>query len=100
MFLLTVEGEPRSVLFINLLVTFILISASRLSVRSLYLNLRRKKSSFSITKEKDKSEENVLIYGAGEAGNQLAQSLVSNSNFCVSGFIDDNLNQRINLLME
>ncbi len=92
MFLLTVEGEPRSVLFINLLVTFILISASRLSVRSLYLNLRRKKSSFSITKEKDKSEENVLIYGAGEAGNQLAQSLVSNSNFCVSGFIDDNLN--------
>ena len=33
---------------------------------------------------------NVFIYGAGEAGRQLANSLKKNSEFKVEGFLDDN----------
>ena len=37
------------------------------------------------------TKKNVLIYGAGEAGRQLAKSLENNSEFEVIGFLDDNL---------
>ena len=36
------------------------------------------------------SSKNILIYGAGEAGRQLAMSLKENSKFIVNGFLDDN----------
>lgn len=35
-------------------------------------------------------KKNVLIYGAGEAGRQLANSLKTNSKYKVIGFLDDN----------
>ncbi len=41
--------------------------------------------------EMDKaSETNVLIYGSGNAGNQLSHALAGNSNYRNVGFIDDN----------
>ena len=35
-------------------------------------------------------KKNVLVYGAGEAGKQLVNSLENNTEFNVVGFIDDN----------
>jgi len=35
------------------------------------------------------NKKNVLIYGAGEAGKQLANSLKKNPQFKVVGFLDD-----------
>ena len=35
-------------------------------------------------------KKNVMIYGAGEAGRQLASSLKKNKQFRVKGFFDDN----------
>ena len=42
------------------------------------------------TKIKTLSSKNILIYGAGEAGKQLAMSLKENPKFVVNGFLDDN----------
>ena len=36
-------------------------------------------------------KKNVLVYGAGEAGRQLVRSLQNNTEFKVSGFLDDNV---------
>ena len=35
-------------------------------------------------------KKNVLVYGAGEAGRQLVNSLENNTEFKVVGFLDDN----------
>ena len=36
------------------------------------------------------SKKNIIIYGAGQAGRQLAMSLKENSKYIVTGFLDDN----------
>ena len=36
------------------------------------------------------SKKNVLVYGAGEAGKQLVNSLKNNTEYKVVGFLDDN----------
>ena len=53
-------------------------------------------------KIKSPIKKKVLIYGAGEAGRQLANSLKTNPKFQVVGFIDDNkkLNKKILLKKE
>nr|WP_225867008.1 nucleoside-diphosphate sugar epimerase/dehydratase [Prochlorococcus marinus] len=38
---------------------------------------------------KNKNRKKVIIYGAGEAGAQLASSLIQDGRYCVEGFIDD-----------
>ena len=53
-------------------------------------------------------KKSVLIYGAGEAGKQLVNSLKTNTKFKVIGFLDDNkklhkkvlLNKKIYSLFE
>ena len=68
----------RSVPIIFGLCLVIFITFSRLAVRSYYSWLMNK--SFDI--------KNVLIYGAGSAGRQLAKSLIESSSSIVRGFID------------
>ena len=74
-----IQGIPRSIGIIQPILLFLAISASRISIKFLFL------SNFKKTKNKT----NVLIYGAGSAGRQLLTSLESNLEMKVVGFLDD-----------
>tara|TARA_B110000003_G_scaffold274078_1_gene313122 strand:- start:282 stop:2267 length:1986 start_codon:yes stop_codon:yes gene_type:complete len=76
-----VQGIPRSVIVLNILLSLLLICGIRVFGRwilSIFLNLL---GSFK--------SKNVLIYGAGEAGRQLSQSLFETDEFNLIGFLDD-----------
>src|SRR5210317_2491295 len=75
-----IQGIPRSIGIIQPILLFLAISASRISIKFLFL------SNF----KKSKNKTNVLIYGAGSAGRQLLTSLESNTEMKVVGFLDDN----------
>jgi FlaA1/EpsC-like NDP-sugar epimerase len=74
-----IQGIPRSIGVIQPILLFLGISASRVSIKFLFL------SNF----KKSKNKNNVLIYGAGSAGRQLLTSLESNLEMKVVGFLDD-----------
>ncbi len=77
-----VEGVPRTIGLIQPIVVFVLVGASRASARvwlgGLY-QLEVKKSSLP----------QVLIYGAGSAGRQLASGMANSHEMRVVGFVDD-----------
>jgi FlaA1/EpsC-like NDP-sugar epimerase len=74
-----IQGIPRSIGVIQPILLFLSISASRISIKFLYLtNFKKSKNKIS-----------VLIYGAGSAGRQLLTSLESNLEMRVVGFLDD-----------
>jgi FlaA1/EpsC-like NDP-sugar epimerase len=74
-----IKGIPRSIGIIQPILLFLSISATRVSIKFLFLsNLK-----------KTKNKTNVLIYGAGSAGRQLLTSLESNLEMKVAGFLDD-----------
>jgi len=74
-----IQGIPRSIGIIQPILLFLSISATRTSIKFLFL------SNF----KKSKNITNVLIYGAGSAGRQLLTSLESNLEMKVVGFLDD-----------
>jgi FlaA1/EpsC-like NDP-sugar epimerase len=74
-----IQGIPRSIGIIQPILLFLGISATRVSIKFLFL------SNF----KKSKNKNNVLIYGAGSAGRQLLTSLESNLEMKVVGFLDD-----------
>ena len=91
-FLTGVPGYPRSVILINWLVCLLFIFGSRMLVRSWL-------TSFYKTNDKRK---NVLIYGAGAAGVQLALALSHSYEMKPIAFVYDNISlqkHRINGLM-
>jgi FlaA1/EpsC-like NDP-sugar epimerase len=69
---------PRSIGLLHPIIITLLIIFSRVSIRVL-LNKR----------EKNLSSENVLIYGAGEAGRQLASTITFSKKMKLLGFLDD-----------
>jgi len=74
-----IQGIPRSIGVIQPILLFLSISATRVSIKFLFLsNLK-----------KSKNKTYVLIYGAGSAGRQLLTSLESNLEMKVVGFLDD-----------
>jgi FlaA1/EpsC-like NDP-sugar epimerase len=76
-FLAGVKGIPRSVMLINVMLSFIAIGGVRLFARKLLSN-------------KVKGNKNrVLIYGAGDAGVQLVSALANSSQHIPLGFVDD-----------
>ena len=75
-----IQGVPRSIGVIQPILLFLVISASRIFIKFLYL------SNF----KKSKNKTNVLIYGAGSAGRQLLTSLENSLEMNVVGFLDDN----------
>jgi FlaA1/EpsC-like NDP-sugar epimerase len=77
-----VEGVPRSIGIIQPMLLFFSIISSRLFVKFAL------GTSFSI---KTKSYKATLIYGAGSAGRQLADSLSTNIEYKVLGFLDDDV---------
>ena len=84
---------PRSVIVIQWILALIFITISKfLAQNFLY-------SSSTNRSQRILNSENILIYGAGSAGIQLASSIQYNDNYNLVGFIDDNkkiINQRIN----
>ena len=81
-----IPGVPRTIGIIQPILLMVMIVISRL-IASHWLNrtyLRRIRGNLV---------PRVLIYGAGEAGRQLAASLHHNLNMRVAGFIDDDPNK-------
>jgi FlaA1/EpsC-like NDP-sugar epimerase len=74
-----IKGIPRSIGVIQPILLFLSISATRVSIKFLFLS--------SLKESKNKTY--VLIYGAGSAGRQLLTSLESNLEMKVVGFLDD-----------
>ncbi len=70
---------PRSVPFIYLIILFILLISFRYFLRSFYRIFVGQK------------RKNIAVYGAGEAGSQLIQSMISSKDYFVKMVIDDNI---------
>ena len=85
-FMAAIEGIPRSVILISYLLGIVLIGGSRVFARWIF--------SEYIDLEKD---NNVIIYGAGSAGRQLANALSQGMEYKPVAFIDDSkeLNRQI-----
>ncbi len=80
-FIRTIEGFPRSVLFIAYFLIFIFSGGIRFSKR-IYLQVYKKQN----IAEKEKT----LIVGAGDAGEEILRSIsASDSYYLPSGFVDD-----------
>ena len=84
-FLVAVEGIPRSIVLINWLLSILVIGGSRLFARWLFSRVIYLKSNI----KKNFTKKNILIYGAGTAGVQLAGALIHSPEFITVGFIDD-----------
>jgi len=82
-----IKGVPRTVLPLNWLNMMLLVGGSRFFARwwleEVYLNLSGGRAI------KKTSKKNVVIYGAGNAGAQLASALGYGSEFKPVAFIDD-----------
>jgi FlaA1/EpsC-like NDP-sugar epimerase len=90
-FMVSVDGMPRSVVVINWLLVISAIGGSRVLGRWLLLGSENRKNS--------KDCRNVVIYGAGSAGRQLSIALIHSAEYTPVAFIDDNpelLSQSIN----
>ena len=82
---ISIQHIPRSIGLTQPMIMFLLIGASRWSVK-IWLNQH-----FSV-KVNEKVKKEVIIYGAGGSGRQLAANLIHNHEFKFLFFIDDNKN--------
>ncbi|MDX8413492.1 MAG: nucleoside-diphosphate sugar epimerase/dehydratase [Mariprofundales bacterium] len=78
--LMAPHGVPRSSIIIFWLIALLLISAVRVYMRWQLIGVRQ---------QRGKGVSNVLIYGAGEAGTQLAVALRMSSDLYPVAFVDD-----------
>lgn len=78
--LVVIDGVPRSIGVLQPMILFFLISFSRL-IANYLLNYSDKKKLIK--------RSNILIYGAGNAGFQVAAGLQNNNNMHIVGFVDD-----------
>jgi len=83
-----IKGVPRTVSLLNWLLIIVLVSGSRFFVRWWLDDVYYRISDDGDDTERDK--KNVVIYGAGSAGVQLASALVHGGEFKTVAFIDDN----------
>lgn len=79
-----VEGFPRSVIIINWLVSFLFIGGTRMVAR--WWLSGHVADLFQRNRD---TKINVLIYGAGSAGVQLATALTYSNEYRPVGFVDD-----------
>ncbi len=78
----SIDGVPRSIGILQPMLLFFAIIFSRLVIKIVL--------SQKINNKKFFNKKNVLIYGAGESGQQLAISLENSPEFNIIGFLDDN----------
>lgn len=79
-FIFRLDFLPRSIPIIYGFILLVFIGGSRWIVRSMYQHVRLKQQ----------NKQPVIIYGAGEAGFQLAKSLISGEDFYPCAFVDNN----------
>ena len=79
--LVGIENIPRTIGVIHPLILTLVILSSRISIR-IFLGHRFKR--------KFNSNENVMIYGSGEAGRQLAHTILYSKKMNFLGFLEDN----------
>jgi FlaA1/EpsC-like NDP-sugar epimerase len=87
-FMSAIEGIPRSVILINWLLAILSIGGLRMVARWVLSGARNLSG-----------QKNVIIYGAGSAGRQLANALLQSIEYNPVVFIDDDkglINQHIN----
>lgn len=78
-----VDGVPRTIGLIQPIIFFFIVVASRSFARSLLVDR-------PIVALRNRQSSRVLIYGAGEAGRELANTIYANAFIKVVGFVDDN----------
>jgi FlaA1/EpsC-like NDP-sugar epimerase len=78
-----VQGIPRSVIVLNILLSLLMVAGFRVFGRWILTKCLNLLTSFI--------SKNVIIYGAGEAGRQLSHSLVETNEFNLVGFLDDDV---------
>ena len=96
-YMATIEGVPlaevllmpRSVILINWMLTFIVLSGSRIIARQVFTEKE------FLTHGK---KRNVIIYGAGAAGRQLSHALQLSKEYNHIAYIDDDLTQNGNYI--
>ena len=76
------ETIPRSIGFFQPLLVFFAILSSRLGIKYIFNSNLIFKNSFN--------KKKILIYGAGDAGRQLANAIENSPEFKIVGFLDDN----------
>lgn len=75
---------PKFIWVIQPVIVFLILFISRLLIAKLISSMQRPvRRNYGIV------SKNILIYGAGDAGQQLFKSLQSNSQVSIVGFIDD-----------
>lgn len=89
-FLSGVQGVPRSVVIINLMVSLIGIGGTRMLARWLLRFIEAVQLNNLEKQPKPLIRTKVVIFGAGEAGRQLAVGLSQSKNCKLLGFVDDN----------
>ncbi|MCG3843637.1 polysaccharide biosynthesis protein [Psychrobacter sp. Ps1] len=77
---------PRSVPIIFLFLFFIWLWNSRLTIRELLTRAQGKNQKRDID---DNDYDNVIIYGAGEAGRELSEGLKNSHKYNVVAYVDD-----------
>ncbi|WP_298979192.1 nucleoside-diphosphate sugar epimerase/dehydratase [uncultured Psychrobacter sp.] len=78
-------GMPRAVPIIYLFLFFIWLWNSRLTIRELFARWLGQRPQRQLNDDSD----NVIIYGAGEAGKELLEGLRNSHKYNVVAFIDD-----------
>ena len=96
-FLSGIEGVPRSIVLINAMVSLFFIGGSRFLARWILREIENmnqdKNHYFNFgTGLKKHSKRNVVIYGAGKAGRQLADGLGQSDECILRAFVDDDVN--------
>ncbi len=81
-FMFAIDGMPRSVVIINWAFSLLLIGGLRVGARWILSSAENLDGA---------NRRNVIIYGAGVAGRQLAIALTQSVEYRSIGFIDDNI---------
>jgi FlaA1/EpsC-like NDP-sugar epimerase len=83
-------GFSRGVFVIDAMLTLLLLGGFRMGIRLIFTGRERDK--ISLFKRRSKKTKNVLIIGAGDAGEMLAREVRDNPHldYDIVGFIDDN----------
>jgi FlaA1/EpsC-like NDP-sugar epimerase len=77
----SIQNVPRSIGILQPMILFFAITSSRLGIKYIFNN--------NYNHKKFINKKNVIIYGAGDAGRQLAIALENSPEFKIVGFLDD-----------
>ena len=84
-------GVPRSMFLLDYMLTLLMVSMSRISVRIYFSHFFNR--SFT---EKDSSKTKLILIGAGKTGEKITREIIStpSSPYTIVGFMDDNPNKK------